>query len=146
MKFLCIFCPWTHTYILCTTSWPRGFFYVGSLNFNPLFCFRCNSWKVCKISTYRSYDLLIWSETITCQKILKRGKEISRTQIWGIGWLFQKFVIQILQFVHYQHTIKGWCVVLMEEVYFLSSVLCHGFLHLASQEQKLLVHIGSNPK
>jgi hypothetical protein len=39
--------------------------------------------------------------------------EVRGSQIWGIGWMFQQFVVQIPLFSYCQNTFVGECIVLM---------------------------------
>jgi len=52
---------------------------------------------ICKIPLYRGNRLLIRRKTLTSEKEFEfwEDTEVRGSQIWGIGWIFQKFIVQI---------------------------------------------------
>ena len=53
--------------------------------------------KSCKIPLYNCNCLLIRRKTLTSEEEFKFWEEIEGrgSQIWGIGWMFQQFILQI---------------------------------------------------
>jgi len=53
--------------------------------------------KICKIPLYSCNHLLIRRKTLTSEEEFEFWKEIEvrGSQIWGIGWMFQQFIVQI---------------------------------------------------
>jgi hypothetical protein len=44
--------------------------------------------------------------------------EVGGSQIWGTGWMFQQFIMQIPRFSHCQNTCVGRCTVVMNDFFF----------------------------
>ena len=53
--------------------------------------------KICKIPLYSCNRLLIRRKTLTSEKDLEFWEEIEirGSQIWGIRWMFQQFIVRI---------------------------------------------------
>ena len=53
--------------------------------------------KICKIPLYSSNRLLIRRKTLTSEEAFEfwEETEVRGRQIWGIGWMFQRFIVQI---------------------------------------------------
>jgi len=53
--------------------------------------------KICKMPLYSCNRLLIRRETLISEEEFEfwEEKEVRRSQIWGIGWMFQQFIVQI---------------------------------------------------
>jgi hypothetical protein len=59
---------------------------------------------------------LIQRKTLTSEEEFEfwEETEVRGSQIWGIEWMLQQFIVQILQFSHCQNTFVGGCTVLMK--------------------------------
>jgi len=77
--------------------------------------------KICKIPLYSCSHLLIQRKTLTSGEEFEFWEEIEvrGSQIWGIGWMFQQFIVQIPYISHCQNTFVGGCIVLMKDYFFL---------------------------
>jgi len=53
--------------------------------------------KICKIPLYSCNRLLIRIKTLTSEEEFEFWEEIEvrGSRIWGIGWMFQQFIVQI---------------------------------------------------
>jgi len=53
--------------------------------------------KICKIPLYSCNRLLIRRKTLTSEEEFEfwEETEVRRSQIWGIGWMFQQFIVHI---------------------------------------------------
>jgi hypothetical protein len=53
--------------------------------------------KICKIPLYSCIRLLIRRKTLTSEEEFEiwEETEVRGSQIWGIGWMFQQFIVQI---------------------------------------------------
>ena len=57
--------------------------------------------KICKIPLYSCNRLLIRRKTLTSEEEFEfweereREREVRGSQIWGTGWMFQQFIVQI---------------------------------------------------
>ena len=54
--------------------------------------------KICKIPLYSYNRLLIQRKTLTSEEEFEFWEEIDEvrgSQIWGIGWMFQQYIVQI---------------------------------------------------
>jgi hypothetical protein len=53
--------------------------------------------KICKIPLYSYNRLLIRKKMLTSEEEFEfwEEAEVRGSQIWGIGWMFQKFIVQI---------------------------------------------------
>jgi len=53
--------------------------------------------KICKIPHYSCNHLLIRRKTLTSEVEFEFWEEIEvrGSQVWGIGWMFQQFIVQI---------------------------------------------------
>jgi len=53
--------------------------------------------KICKIPLYSCNRLLIQRKTLTDVEEFEfwEEMEVRGSQIWGIGWMFQQFIVQI---------------------------------------------------
>ena len=56
--------------------------------------------EICKIPLYSCSCLLIRRKTLTSEEEFQfwEEKEVRGSQIWGIGWMFQQFIEQTLNF------------------------------------------------
>jgi hypothetical protein len=56
--------------------------------------------KICKIPPYSCNRLLIRRKTQTSEEEFQfwEKTEVRGSQIWGIEWMFQQFIVQILYF------------------------------------------------
>jgi hypothetical protein len=77
--------------------------------------------KICKIPLYSCHRLLIRRKTLTSKEEFGfwEETEVRGSQIWGIGWMFQQFIVQIPSFSHCQNAFVGSCIVLMKDDFFL---------------------------
>jgi hypothetical protein len=76
--------------------------------------------KICKIPLYNSSRLSIRRKTLTSEEEFEfwEETEVRVSQIWGIGWIFQQFIVQIPYFSHCQNAFVGGCIVLMKDDFF----------------------------
>ena len=76
--------------------------------------------KSCKIPLYSCNLLLIPRKPLTSEEEFEfwEETEVRGSQIWGIGWMFQQFIVQIPQYPHCQNTFVGGCIVLMKDEFF----------------------------
>ena len=53
--------------------------------------------KICKIPLYSCNHLLIRRKALTSEEEFEfwEEKEVRGSQIWGRGWMFQQFIVQI---------------------------------------------------
>ena len=53
--------------------------------------------KMCEIPLYSCNRLLIRRKTLTSKEVFEFWEEVEvrGSQIWGIGWMFQQFIVQI---------------------------------------------------
>ena len=53
--------------------------------------------KICKIALYSCNRLLIRRKTLNSEEDVGFCEEIEvrRSQIWGIGWMLEQFIVQI---------------------------------------------------
>jgi len=53
--------------------------------------------EICKIPLYSCNRLLVRRTTLTSEEEFQfwEDTEVRGTQIWGIGWMFQQFIVQI---------------------------------------------------
>jgi hypothetical protein len=53
--------------------------------------------KICKIPLYRCNRLLVRRKMLTSEEefLFLEETEVRGSQIWGIGWMFQQFIVQI---------------------------------------------------
>ena len=77
--------------------------------------------KICKIPLYSLNHLFIQRKTLTSEEEFEfwEETEVRGSQMWGIGWMFQQFILQIPSFSHCQNTFVGGCIVLMKNDFFL---------------------------
>jgi len=77
-------------------------------------------YKICKIPLYSCRRFLIRRKTLTSEEELEFWEEIGvrESQIWGIVWMFQQFIVQIFYFSHCQNTFVGGCIALMKDDFF----------------------------
>ena len=77
--------------------------------------------KICKIPHYSCNRLLTRRKTLTSEEEFEFWEEIEvrGSQIWGTGWTFQQFIVQITYFSHCQNTFVGGCIVLIKDFFSL---------------------------
>jgi hypothetical protein len=51
--------------------------------------------KICKIPLYSCNHLLIQRKTLTSEEEFGKRKKSEGAKFWGIGWMFQQFIVQI---------------------------------------------------
>jgi len=53
--------------------------------------------KICKMSLYSRNRLLTRRKTLTSEEEFEfwEESEVRGSQIWGTGWMFQQFIVQI---------------------------------------------------
>jgi hypothetical protein len=77
---------------------------------------------------------LIRRKTLTSEEEFEfwEETEVSRSQIWGRGWMLQQFMVQIPYLSHCQNTFVGGCIFLMKDDFFSFAirVFSHEFFHL----------------
>ena len=77
--------------------------------------------KICKIPLYSCNRLLIQRKTLTSEEEFEFWEETEGrgSQIWGIGRMFQQFIVHIPSLSHCQNTFVGRCIVLIKDDFFL---------------------------